>query len=115
MKPPKKLNKDGIRYWDIYIEYLNNPNNIQLEVLGDLCYWEQKKEAAISDLEKIGRDFIAYLDGEKKPKHTQPVAPMINLKSAQDKVASLRESLFDEDLLKGTIENNSNLRSVKNF
>lgn len=112
---PTRLNEKGQKYWDIYYEYLKDGNAVQLEILADLCYWEQKKEQAIEDLEKIGRDFIAYLDAEKKPKHTQPVAPMNNLKTAQKNINTLREKLFDEELMQQMSKNESKLRSVKNF
>lgn len=118
MEYPDKLNEDGQYYWDLYMQYLQTPNKIQLKVLEDLCYWEMRKEQAISDLDKIGRDFIAYLDADKKPKHTQPVAPMTNLKKAQEKVLKIRDKLFDKEILKNEFNkeaSNSSLKSVKNF
>lgn len=115
MEYPDKLNSVGEEYWDLYMEYLEDPNRVQLKVLEDLCYWEMRKEQAISDLERIGRDFIAYFDGDKKPKHTQPVAPMTNLKKSQEKVLKIREKLFDKDVLRNEFKGNPNLRSVKNF
>jgi len=90
---PKRLTKVGQKYWRVYIRQIKQ-TPVNLLILEDLCYWEERKEEAKKELKKAGTDILIYRDDLGKIRHTQPLAMIYILKTAQDKINSLREKLF---------------------
>lgn len=94
-QPPEYLDETGIRYWRRYLKNLQGTDFTKYAKLGDLCYWEQRKNQAINNLEK-GKDVFVYRNKDGSVKHVQPSAFFTNLRNIQSEINTLRDKLFSE-------------------
>ena len=96
---PRNLGKAGQRYWKVYVRLIER-TELNLLVLGDLCYWEQRKEET---------QIILETPGNNSKDET------MNLKTAQDKINNLRGQLFGGVKKENKKNETANKPSAKTF
>jgi hypothetical protein len=100
MNDHPRLSKTELKYWNLYIDSIEQTpvNLIRLE---DLCYWEERKDAAKKEIDKLDSEVIIETDKNGKVIKAQSHPAIGNLKVAQEKIELLRFKLFGGKLRAG--------------